>query len=273
MWIESSRARLWRLAALTALLSAVAVLVVRAWSPKTQHTPRPVALPQPAAVPKPLAQASVPLPQPDAAPADVPAVEWQRLQAAIGDAPADHDKLMQAAAYLGFRHRVQRWNNMRLASDPLDARQALATQLLAELPTHWQRGELNGAEAQGLWNELRSELGLPEDPSGQALIQAATPAQAQTGADAGAGDAQAQQAAAAQAEDARRLAAFKSGQAQIVQQWMATPTAQRDPKALQAQLDALRRQSFDSPPPAQTRRAASTPPTPPDSAGPPMPPP
>jgi hypothetical protein len=57
-------------------------------------------------------------------------------------------------------------------------------------------------------------------------------------------------AAAAPAPDPQRVqreARFQDRQAALVAAWRAQPESQRDPVALERQLDALRRASFDKP--------------------------
>lgn len=168
------------------------------------------------------------------APPDVPAEEWHRLKAALPDTPQGRRDLQQAGEYLGYQHRLEKWQQLKGAGGDATARAALAQSLLDELPTHVARRELTAYEAQMLVQTLLQDR--IDDPAvlAQAVqaelqkLQAAQPAPAP------------EQSAQQQA----RLAAYQQQEAAIVAAWQALPPAQRSQQALESQLDAARRNTL-----------------------------
>lgn len=229
----------WSTAAAVLVLGAAALA---AWVDMHRHPVQPAqerggpsataalpALPRPAVGPA----SSVAPTRADLPPRDVPADEWRKVSAALSTTPQGREQLVRVGQFLGFQHRVQRWEAMHQSSIMSAQRLALAQALMDEVPTHLSRAELTGPEALALESQLAQDI-VP-DPNARAAylqtqqraLQAAQPA--------------------ADAQDQARLAAYKAQESAITARWLALPPAQRDPQQLTAQLDAARTKVFDQP--------------------------
>ncbi len=236
---EARRGR-WGTVAAVLVLGAAALAV---WVDMRRHPAQPMqeragpagtaawaALPQ--ATASAAATGAVPT-RADLPPPDVPPQEWQQVSAALSATPQGRAQLPRVGQFLGFQHRVQRWEAMHQSSVMSAQRLALAQSLMDEVPTHLSRAELTGADALALEAQLAQDI-VP-DPNARAAylqtqmraLQAAQPAP--------------------DAQDQVRLAAYKAQESVITARWLALPPAQRDPQQLTAQLDAVRHKVFDPP--------------------------
>jgi hypothetical protein len=225
---------LWAIGALLAM--AVGITLVLAGAPPTLEVPsvpgptaqapaRPPALPpaqlQPAA-PTPPVQASLPKPP------GVSAEEWDVLKNELSGRPQE---LRRLAGYYAFADALERYRSGH-GNQSAAARQALARTLDASLDERLRQRELNIGEARMIKAAVLQEL-LADDAQRAAAMTRW----------------QAEQLAANPAETAhlRPERDFLQRQAAIVSAWQARPAAQRDPQALERELDALRRSAWPSP--------------------------
>jgi hypothetical protein len=147
--------------------------------------------------------------------------QWRDLQDALKDYPGHVAELRRVAAYMAFKDRLARFHAARdQASDGAEL-QALAQQLDAELPTHLAQGDLSLAEAHALKGAVLQVLEPDTDRRFERLAQWA---QQQGPAVAG----------------SPRQEQYTQQQAAILATWQALPTEQRNPRQLQADLEALR---------------------------------
>ena len=181
-------------------------------------------LPAPIEAPPILARA----PADEAAPPGVSAEQWRALRIELAGRPAE---LRRLAGYFAYADSLQRFRAQRAAGNSAE-RQSLARALDRDLDEHLGQRELSAPEARSI------KLAVLE-------VLLADPAE--------------REAALARWEDgvraalpkdtagAARDAEFQRRQAEIVAAWSARPPAERDRRALERQLDALRQSSFDSP--------------------------
>jgi hypothetical protein len=236
---EARRGR-WGTVAAVLVLGAAALA---AWVDLRGHPAQPLqerpgsgaavwsAVPRAAAGARPTSAA---LARADLPPPDVPAQEWQKVSAALSGTPQGREQQPRVGQFLGFQHRVQRWEALRQSSVMSAQRLALAQALMDEVPTHLSRAELTGPEALALESQLAQDI-VPDPNARVAYLQTQM---------------RALQAAqpAADAQDQARLAAYKAQESVITARWLALPPAQRDAQQLTAQLDAVRAKVFDQPP-------------------------
>lgn len=163
---------------------------------------------------------------PDDVPPGVSAEQWRALVAELRQRPDGAAELTRLRAYMVWSDAVERWR-----ADPGNA--ALAAEVRAGLPERLARREVSAPEARLLEGTLLATLEPDAARRAQALrsFDAALPAPA--------------------VPDARERA-YQQAQAAAVAAWRATPVSQRDPAALNTELQRLRRQHF-----AQTPTAAN----------------
>lgn len=159
--------------------------------------------------------------------ADVPPgvapAQWQQLQQELAGRP---DELQRLAGWFRFGHALERWR----AGGP--DRRALAAELDAALDERLAQREIGAGEARKLKAALLEDL-LPDAPSRAAALAAWESKQPGP--------------SPAAREAAARNTEFQQRQAALVAAWRAQPAAQRDPQALERELDALRRATFPEP--------------------------
>lgn len=163
----------------------------------------------------------------DPAPPGVGVAQWASLRRELASQPAE---LARLRAYFAFSDAVGR---LRDGSASADQRRAAALAVDAALDERLERREVSGAEAKVIKVAVLDQL--LDDPAARSAALERW---------------QAEQTAAHPPDTAYRVREddFLRRQAAIVAAWQARPPAQRDPKALQAELDALRRASFASNP-------------------------
>jgi hypothetical protein len=166
--------------------------------------------------------------------------ELAEVRRALADHPDAEAEVQRVVAYLQFTRQWQRLLAARQAGADPQALRTLAASLDAALPQHLLRRELSAAEA-GLVKGTLLEVLVPDSARrAAALGEWQRDVAAQQIKD------QPQRAAAAAAERTSN-AAFQARQVQVVAAWQALPAAQRDPARLEAELDTLRRQTFNPP--------------------------
>jgi len=232
----------WRHIAITLLALLVTTLVIRIrWidthaDDAVAEAPAPILTPTPA----PPVPTSQPPMQADADnPADVPPEEWARLKKTLGATAEGRQQLQQAGQYLSFKHRAENWEALQAQGVHSAEKTRLAQQLLDDLPQHVGRGEVTGFEARALEAQLLEDTEPGANQRQQAMVAETariTAAEPQT-------DPQA----------AVKMAAYKQQEASITAQWLAMAPSARDPKWLESQLDAARRQAFDGEGATQTQ--------------------
>lgn len=160
--------------------------------------------------------------------------QWQQLQQALADHPQRDAEMARIGAYMQYMNTGERFRQLRqqaAGAAPSAELQALARTLEAGLQDHLDRGEMTAGEAL-LLRSATLEVLEPDN----ALRQQALAVWQQ-------GLASVQ---AARTPDPRE-AAFTQQQAALVAKWSALPPAQRDPRALETQLEALRQSIFTPP--------------------------
>lgn len=154
----------------------------------------------------------------EAPPPGLTAEQWAQVEARLAGHPqaaAERDRLRR---YFAWSDAVQRWRGARQDL-------ALAQQVDAGLPERLAQAEVSAPEARLLKAALLQTL-LPDDASRTAALQAF--------------DATLPRPAGPTPRDLE----FQRRQSALVAAWQAQPASQRDPAALQRQIDALRRSHF-----------------------------
>jgi hypothetical protein len=224
----------WAVAGALAVAAGVGVAV---WHrPSTVEVPAPpqhgIGRPE-APTPAPPTLAVVPGPLPTGTPADAPppgitAAEWRSLQAELAGRP---DELRRIGDYFVFADQVQRFRALGSSPARDTDRMALARALDASLDQRLRARELSAAEAR--WIKIAVlEVLVDGDPARRQAL-----ADWEAGAARVASPVDAQRAA-------ERNAEFQRRQADLVAVWSAVPAEQRDRRALERQLDALRNELF-----------------------------
>lgn len=160
--------------------------------------------------------------------------QWQQLQQALADHPQRDAELARIGAYMAYMNTAQRFRELRqqaAGNPPGEELQGLARTLESGLQEHLDRGEMTAGEALMLRSATQEVLQPDSALRQQAL------AMWQQGLAA---------AQAARTPDPRETA-FAQQQAALVARWSALPVAQRDPQALETQLESLRQGIFNPP--------------------------
>lgn len=166
-------------------------------------------------------------------PPGVTAEQWAQLRAELSTQPNGEAELKRLMDYFVYADAVQRFRQLRAQGGALAEQQALAHELDRGLPDRLQRRELSAGDAQRIKLAVLEVL-VPDASQRQHQLALWREAQAAT-------------LGPSDAEMAQREAQFQQQQAAIVAAWSARPPAERDPKVLEAQLEALRRASFATP--------------------------
>jgi hypothetical protein len=160
--------------------------------------------------------------------------QWQQLQQALADHPQRDAEIARIGAYMQYMGTAQRFRQLRQQAAGTasgEELQALARTLESGMQEHLDRGELTAGEAL-LLRSATLEVLEPDSARRQQALAVWQQGMASV--------------QAARTPDARE-AAFTQQQAALVAQWSAQPAAQRDPRALEAQLEALRQSIFNPP--------------------------
>jgi hypothetical protein len=228
---------LWWPRAPEAVPDAAAVRDSAALAP-TALTPPPAA-PTAGATPGGVAAGSVaPADSPPSTPPGVSPAQWAQLRAELSARPDGAAELQRLADYFGYADALERFRRLRGERADAASLRPLAQQLDQGLPDRLQRHELSVHDALRIKAAVLEVL-VPDASRRQHELALWRQQQQQ----------QQQQASALASgtEDAARNAEFQRRQAALVAAWQALPPAQRDPRALEAQLEALRRASFGTP--------------------------
>lgn len=172
----------------------------------------PVAAAPAAAVPPAAALAA------DGPPPGLSAEQWATVEAELARHPQAAAERARLRGYFAWSDAVQRWRGARHDV-------ALARQVDAGLPERLARTEVSVAEARVLKLALLQTL-VPDEAGRLAAMQTF--------------DATLPRSAGPTARERE----FQQRQSALVAAWQAQPAAQRDPAALQRQLEALRRSQF-----------------------------
>jgi hypothetical protein len=170
------------------------------------------------------------------------AQQWQQLNDSLRDHPDRDAEVARISAYMAYQADLQRYRDLRSQpggnSAGTEAVQ-LAITLDAGLDTRLQRNEISAQEAVLIKGALLETL--ESDAQRRKLMLDEWRARTQT--------AQASQAAQNPQHSGAdvREALYKQQESALVAAWNAQPEYQRDPKQLEAQLDALRKKIFDQP--------------------------
>jgi hypothetical protein len=154
--------------------------------------------------------------------------QWAQLQVELAGRPDGPAELQRLASYFGFADATQRFRRLRREQPASPELVTLARQLDGTLAERLQRQELSAPEARMLKVALLEVL-LSDPVQRQRELQA--------------WQASFQRPAAA-ADAAARDAEFLRRQSELVAAWQARPPAQRNPRELEQQIEALRRTSY-----------------------------
>lgn len=166
-------------------------------------------------------------------PADIAPDAWDALNKALENDPNKAQERQRLVSYLRFQRAVTQWSEMKDGPN-VAGRQALARELVDQLPLHAGNGEVNTGEVSLLLRALAPDL-EPDAAKQQAWVDAqmnrlqGTQSEAQT---------------KALAAEKRKNDEFAALQADLVAKWQNSPTANRDPATLEAQLQALREKVY-----------------------------
>lgn len=166
-------------------------------------------------------------------PADITQDAWDALSKALENDPNKVHERQRLVSYLRFQRAVTQWSEMKDGPN-VAGRQALARELVDQLPLHAGNGEVNSGEASLLLRALAADL-EPDPTRQQAWIDTQMNRLQGT---------QSEAQAKALAEEKRKNDEFAALQADLVAKWQNTPTANRDPATLEAQLQALREKVY-----------------------------
>lgn len=173
----------------------------------------------------------------DVRPADFSEEDWAALNRALAHEPNQAQERARLVSYLRFQRSVATWRQMQ--DGPATAeRQALAREVVAQVPDHVAKREVNAGEALMVLNAMAADIEPDTTRRTAWLADQQKRLQAtQTEAEASALKAEKQKN-----ED------FARQQAEIVAQWESTPVANRDPVTLERQLQLLRDKVYGSTP-------------------------
>jgi hypothetical protein len=169
----------------------------------------------------------------EAVPPELTPAQWSALQQALADHPQREREIQRVLAYTRLQQRLAAWEALAGSAD-LAQRQAVAREVILQLPTHLANRELSAAEAEAILAEMA--LVLAPDPAQRASWMHAE--RQRWAAHAPATDLTEQQRARQQDEAYQREAQALSTQ------WLATPEHARDPSALEASLQRLRERVY-----------------------------
>lgn len=166
-------------------------------------------------------------------PADITQDAWDALNKALENDPNKAQERQRLVSYLRFQRAVTQWSEMKDGPN-VAGRQALARELVDQLPAHAGNGEVNSGEASLLLRALAGDL-EPDPTKQQAWINSQMSRLQGT---------QSEAQAKALADEKRKNDEFAALQADLVAKWQNTPTANRDPATLESQLQALREKVY-----------------------------
>ena len=166
----------------------------------------------------------------DGRPADFTVEEWSALKAAMAKTPNPKAETERVIKYLRFQRGFEQWQGMQGSAD-VAQRQALARQLMEQVPERMRQGELTMGEAlmleTALWTDLEpnEEVRKQRLEEAKVLLSNAAP------------KVDPQQ----QVQEAAMLAEYKRREAAIVADWQAKPAAERNQAKLEEALEGARR--------------------------------
>jgi hypothetical protein len=160
--------------------------------------------------------------------------QWSELQHRAQRAPNGSAESERLRSYVEYADALRRFQAARVRAGNDEDRKTLAKVVDEGLEMHLARREISLSEARRIKSAVLEEL--VEDPSrrSEALALWTSRHELVRGSD------------RAEAE-AQRKRQFQREQQALVQAWQAQAPTQRDPRALEEQLEALRRASFQVP--------------------------
>lgn len=226
-----NRSLKYGLAAAALVLTGAALVVLGAlwWTlPSADTAPSAASAPSPSSPSK---QPTAPVPQASAVPAD---------QTAAATRPSPGSSLARLAARAETLAALARWQSLhRGAATP--ARQALAEEIIAALPGRLDRREIGPAEAMLIHMAVMEDTAPIQERREAQLAVLRQHLEAYTGpAFELAGPQAAEKASAPPTKDE----IYRQRQSEILTRWMRQPPEQRDPKALEAELDQAHKAVF-----------------------------
>lgn len=166
-------------------------------------------------------------------PPDISEESWDALNKALANEPNKDKERNRLVSYLRFQRAVAQWSQMKDGPD-VAGRQALAGEIVQQLPAHMANAEVNAGEANLLLTAMAPDM-EPDPAKQQAWIEAQRKALQST---------QTPEQARALADEQRKNKQFAEEQAELVSRWQSTPAAERDPVTLEKQLQALREKIY-----------------------------
>ena len=182
-----------------------------------------------AQAPPALQDPTLPHPPASVAPEGMTAEQWLTLNESLKDHPDREAEIARVSDHMGYRAQLERYRAL-LAQGPASEVQAreLAATLLDALPARVARSEASAVEALALQERLLHTL-YPDESTRQERreverrrLQDAQPVPPDL------------------REQAERDARYQREQSAVVAAWRALPAEQRDPKQLEAAIQALR---------------------------------
>ena len=227
---------MWAVAAVVAIGVGIGIAIWRAPDsvdlpldahPRSERAPasRPPPMPAP-----PTMAAAPATPPPAPPPPGVSAEQWRALSAELAGRPGELKRLED---YYTFADRMQRFRALRTTAPPSQLL-PLAGEIDRGIDERLAQREMSADEARLVKSVVLEVLVPDEAQRAQALASWEDGVRRRRVPD------------PAVAAAAAREAEFKRRQDEIVAAWSARPPAQRDPLALERELDALRRATFDT---------------------------
>lgn len=247
---KTTRARQWAAVGLAAASTAAASALVLAWlgRPAQPHQAGQAKATASAVVPAPQAPGTfagtAPAERPPgggagagsepARPASLSTDQWQALRAELAQRPDGAAELRRVAEHLAFQDDVRQLRALRQDGTDPSGLLAAAVRIDAALDHRLRERELSGGEASRLKAAVL-ELTVADPTERSRRLQQWQQARQAEGV-------------ASHRPDPREPE-FLRRQAAVLAAWQAQPAAQRDPRQLQRDLDALRLASFPEPRP------------------------
>lgn len=169
----------------------------------------------------------------DNRPSDITPEAWDALNKALANEPNKEKERNRLVSYLRYQRAVAQWSEMK-DSPNVAGRQALARELVEQMPQHMANGEVNAGEANLLLAAIVRDI-EPDPAKQQAWIEAQRKALQST---------QTPEQAKALEDERRKNEQFAIEQKKLVDEWRNAPVAEQDPATLEKRLQALREKIY-----------------------------
>lgn len=160
--------------------------------------------------------------------------EWGALREALREDPNREQEMVRILEYLRFQKQFEAWQALKNSPDAAQ-RQALAAELMDQIPQRLEKRELGAGEAQMLQTILIEDM-VADPQARQARLAQERQRLASVSE---------KTDVAAKQQDEAQLKQYKQREAEIIAQWQAMPVEQRDQHWLESQLDAARRATYE----------------------------